>query len=73
MDFVIIILGRTSKEWVGQDVSEELEGRAGFNSFGSPAELVDNLDRCAHSQFFDRDALVRASRVVLCLVDVCQV
>jgi hypothetical protein len=73
MDFVVIILGRTSKEWTGEILGEELGGRAGFNSFGSPAELVDNLDCCPHSLFFDRDAFLRAGRIVLYLVDVCQV
>jgi|AntAceMinimDraft_5_1070358.scaffolds.fasta_scaffold77307_2 hypothetical protein len=73
MDFIVIILGRTCKEWEGGSAYGEAEGRAGFNTFGSPAELVLNLDAFHDSQFFDRDALRAASRVVLCLADVCQV
>lgn len=80
-DFIVLVLGRTCLEWEGR--LGDSSGRAGFNDFGSPLDVVSSIERfhdglevegggCPR-HVFDVGALQRSTRVVLCLVDVCQV
>ena len=71
--FTVIILGRTCSEWAGENADGEAQGRAGFNQFGSPQDLVANLESYKDLQLFDVEPLLSADRIVLCLVDSCQV
>lgn len=73
-DFVILILGRTSQEWEGRFPDELKSGRAGFSDYDSPQTLVANLEAFDSSPYsFDAVALRNSTRVILCLVDSCEV
>jgi len=73
-DFIVIILGRTSQEWEGRFPDELRSGRAGFCNYESPQTLVENLEAFdSSSSSFDSMALLNSTRVIICLVDSCEV
>ena len=43
-EFIVIVLGRTIDEWRGREESRHATGRAGFNAFGTPEDLLERLE-----------------------------
>lgn len=83
-EFIVIVLGRTIDEWRGREESRHATGRAGFNAFGTPEDLLERLEGLFGQQretnnnsggrtfAFIRREFSEATALRVVLVDVCQ-